>query len=275
MSVRLEGLGSKALRALKSKYRSAQYHSPLRHPLLYSGHRYLCPACGGSFRRFLSVPGGRRNAICPRCGARERQRLLWLYLTRETDLFQRPQAVLHFAPEPMLAHRLASVHGGRYVSADVAPRTAMERIDITDIPKPDGCFDVVICSHVLEHVPDDLRAMREVHRVLKSDGVAILQHPIDYARDRTYEDADIVEASARLEAFRQADHVRVYGRDFGDRLNAAGFECQAVRYRRVLPRNDVELYGLVSSASDDERPIDLDTFTRGDDIYLCRRSDRS
>jgi SAM-dependent methyltransferase len=198
----------------------------------------------------------------------ERHRLLWLYLERETDLFTRPQAVLHIAPEPIFAQRLKATHGPGYLSGDLFSPLAMERIDITDIHKPDGYFDVVLCSHVLEHVPDDLLAMRELRRVLKPGGIAIMQHPIDRHRQNTYEDWSITEPEAREAAFLQSDHVRIYGVDFEERLLRAGFSVEVVPYRERLSAAELDRYCLNSVAPG--RDPEVDAITRGEDIYLCR-----
>lgn len=230
-----------------------------RHPVLYRGERFACPCCGGSFGR-LAPQGGRRNARCPRCWSAERHRLLWLYVERETDLLSVPRRVLHFAPEAAIAERLAAQPQLEYVSADLAPGAAMVVMDITDIPAADGSYDVVIVSHVLEHIPDDARAMRELHRVLAPGGQALLQHPVDYARD-TYEDWSITTPEGRERAFLQDDHVRIYGRDLEQRLRAAGFDVAIRRYREELSPQERERFCL-DEGTDDQR---------SDDLYVCTK----
>jgi SAM-dependent methyltransferase len=169
----------------------------LRDPrLLRLGRRFECPLCERSFARFHRVSGV-PNVQCPGCGSRERQRGLWLYLQRRTDVLERPMRVLHFAPEDCLTERLRAIHGSTYLSGDLDGDVAMERIDITAIDKPAHAFDVVLVSHVLEHVPDDRLAMREIGRVLGPGGIAILQHPIDLSRPTTFEDWSITERRER------------------------------------------------------------------------------
>lgn len=240
----------------------------LSQSLFYSGRRYECPACGGHFRRLLAAEAGRPNASCPRCELMERHRLLWLYLERETDLFTRPQAVLHIAPEQIFAQRLKAVHDTGYLSGDLFSPLAMERIDLTDIHKRSACFDVVLCSHVLEHIPDDLQAMRELRRVLRPGGMAIMQHPIDRRRQHTYEDWSITEPRDRKAAFLQSDHVRIYGLDFEERLVQAGFSVEVINYREQLSPAELDRYCL--NAEVPGRDPDVDAITRGDDICSCR-----
>jgi SAM-dependent methyltransferase len=203
------------------------------HPLLYKGRRLECPICGGRFRR-MRHGRGRRDVQCPRCGSYERVRALWLFLRDQADLAAGGGRVLHFAPEPGIAAALGALPGVEYLSADLAPGVAMEVADITAIPHPGESFDAVVCSHVLEHVPDDRRAMAEVLRVLRPGGAAYFMQPVDFERAETYEDAAIVDPEERRRAFGQFNHVRVYGRDIVDRLQGAGFEVSERRYTEEL-----------------------------------------
>jgi SAM-dependent methyltransferase len=220
---------------------------PLRraygHPLLYWGKRLECPVCGGRFRR-MRHGRGRRDVQCPRCGSYERVRALWLFLRDQTDLAHGSHRVLHFAPEPSIAAAIEAMPGVEYVSADIEPGVAMEVVDITAIPPALGSFDVVICSHVLEHVPDDRRAMAEVFRVLDPGGTAYFMQPVDFERAETYEDPAIVAPEERVRAFNQFNHVRVYGRDIRKRLEDAGFELSERRYTEELDPADRARYAL-------------------------------
>jgi SAM-dependent methyltransferase len=221
--------------------------NPLRraygHPLLYRGRRLECPVCGGRFRR-MRHGRGRRDVQCPRCGSYERVRALWLFLRDQTDLAGGHRRVLHFAPEPSIAAAIEALPGIEYLSADIEPGVAMEVVDITAIPYPPRSFDAVICSHVLEHVPDDRRAMSEVYRVLRPGGRAYFMQPVDFERAETYEDDSIVAPEERARAFNQHNHVRVYGRDVRDRLEGAGFEVAERRYTEELDRADRARYAL-------------------------------
>lgn len=219
-----------------------------------------CPCCHGSFSAFQPfglVP--RPNAQCPGCGALERHRLLALYLRERTNLFDAAigtLAVLYVAPEAVMQSIIRPLPHVRYVSADLSSPIADERIDITSIPRPDAAFDVIFCNHVLEHVDDDRRAMRELCRVLKPGGWAILQSPMDSSLEATFEDPSVTDPRERERLFGQRDHVRLYGRDYGQRLAEAGFDVTIDRFSSTMPTAIRERSALPE-----------------EDIYICRRSD--
>jgi SAM-dependent methyltransferase len=226
------------------------YRPPLRGPLLwrYRGDRVTCPVCEGQFAKFMPriKPSGpnRPGARCPGCGASERHRHLWLYLARRRDLFTEPLRVLHFAPEPRISKRLRRLSNLDYVSADLNSPRAMIKADITKLQFDSASFDVVICSHVLEHVPDDHGALLEIRRVLRPGGWAVILVPIDRGRSQTFEDPSIVTARDRERTFGQSDHVRVYGRDFPERLGRAGFEVHDASLQASLGADLVARHGL-------------------------------
>lgn len=223
--------------------------------LRYAGRRVECPCCERRFARFVVPDPELLNAVCPWCGSHIRHRSLWLYLRERTDLLSRRARVLHVAPEHVLQERLRAREHLDYLSADLDSPIAMTHFDITDIPHPDASFDIVLCSHVLEHVPDDRKAMRELLRVLDPDGWAVIQVPIDYTRDDTWEDRAIASPEERERAYWQADHLRLYGRDFPRRLEEEGFAVKVDRWLHELPRETVERYGLYSL----------------EDMYLCTK----
>jgi SAM-dependent methyltransferase len=146
-----------------------------------------------------------------------------LFLRDRTDSSAPARTLLHIAPEPSLARHLAASPETRYITADRDPARANVAVDITELAFATGSFDVILCSHVLEHVPDDAAAMAELYRVLKPMGWAMLQVPLDEAREHTFEDPTIVDPAERERLFDQADHVRVYGRDYAARLERVGF----------------------------------------------------
>ncbi|HEU0016194.1 MAG TPA: methyltransferase domain-containing protein [Longimicrobium sp.] len=216
----------------------------------YRGSGRWCPVCGRSssrFRAFGNPP--RKDAQCAHCLSLERHRLAWLYLERRTDLFDgRPKRMLHVAPEACFAPRLRWRLGGGYLTADLDSPRAMVRMDITDIHHPDASFDVIFCSHVLEHVPDDRAAMREFRRVLKRGGWAILLVPI--TADRTYEDPSITDPVARLAEFGQEDHVRRCGPDYVERLREAGFDVAVTTVADLADAQDAARMGLTPAAGE-------------------------
>ena len=208
------------------------------------GDRYLCPLCEGRFRQFW--PSGiddRPNTLCPQCSSLERHRLLWLYLKNRTDFFTADLQLLHFAPEAILRDRFKAQPNITYLSTDLDSDLADVHMDITDLQFEDNRFDVILCVHVLEHIPDDAQAMKELYRVLKPGGWAIVQSPMDVHRATTFEDPSITSPEERERVFNQRDHVRLYGRDYEDRLEAAGFSVKIDGYVRELGEQ-AQTYGL-------------------------------
>lgn len=206
----------------------------------YFGFKYKCPFCNSSLRRFLPfgleyavlhkelvVGGGYRpNSLCPVCGSVDRERLVYLYLVNKTNIFKESAKLLHVAPEDRVAEALREQSNLDYLTADLYSQQVMVKMDICAIQFPDNSFDAIICNHVLEHIVDDRKAMSELYRVLKPGGWAILQVPISLALESTYEDFSITTASGREEAFGQEDHVRLYARDYKDRLEDIGFKVE-------------------------------------------------
>src|SRR4051812_28265569 len=212
--------------------------------IVYRGDRVECPCCGGRFRRFMPGVSHRATRVCPRCGAQERHRALWLYMRERTDLFSRPRlSILHWAPEYALQLSLSALPNAAYVSADLEGDEALQHMDMTDVPFKDGAFDLVVCVHVLEHVADDRQAIREMARVLKPGGVAMLLVPI-VLEQPTLEDPAVVTPQQRKDAYWQEDHVRLYGSDFPQRLEEEGFEVTVDRWVRTLDPATLERHGL-------------------------------
>jgi SAM-dependent methyltransferase len=227
---------------LKSALRTAR---DLVYRGLYRGTGRLCPVCEKMFRRFapFGVDGRRSDAMCPHCGSLERHRLLWLFFERKTDLFDgRPKSMLHIAPERCLVPRLRKRLGIGYITADLHDPAADVQLDVTDIHYPPDNFDVIYCSHVLEHVPDDRKALKQMQRVLKPDGWAVIMVPI--TTNTTYEDPTVTDPRERRRLFGQNDHVRRYGRDFVSRLLDAGFDVRVFGALDVGDETELELMGL-------------------------------
>jgi len=197
-----------------------------------------CPVCGGRFRRFLPFGRGRRrNARCPDCGSLERHRFLWLLLEDRYALLRRRARVLHIAPEPCIREALEANPALRYISVDLFDPAADRAASLTALPFPDDAFDMVICSHVLEHIADDGAAMAELHRVLAPGARAAVMVPIDMKRARTFEDPSINTAAGRAAAFGHPYHVRICGADYPDRLRDAGFAVCPIHSGDLLSRH--------------------------------------
>jgi len=216
--------------------------------VFYRGDVVTCPVCEKSFKKFL--PYGRikprENALCPSCLSLERHRLMWLYLKERTPFFTRPLHVLHIAPEACFIKRFEKVHGDRYITADIESPLAKVKMDIHQIPFEKNTFDVVLCNHVLEHVQDDIKAMSEIHRVLKPGGFAILQIPFfNPIPDVTFEDPTIVDKREREKIFGQDDHVRKYGHDYPERIKRAGLTPMAEPFVNELQEEVRNKFGLV------------------------------
>jgi SAM-dependent methyltransferase len=211
--------------------------------IVYRGRDRECPICGTRSRIFRTVGRPpRHDAQCPRCSALERHRLIWLFLRDRTNLFDGARKrVLHVAPERCFEPRLRARLGEGYVTGDLR-RAAMVRLDVTDLQYPDESFDVVLCSHVLEHVPEDRRAMRELYRVTKRGGWVLILVPIH--GDSTVEDATIVDRAERLKVYGHDDHVRSPGLDYADRLRDAGFDVAVVRGGDVVAPADTVRLGV-------------------------------
>ena len=210
------------------------------------GKTYTDPIDGKSFRKFL--PYGyekpRENVLSPSTLSLERHRLLWLYLKNETDFFTKPIQLLHFAPEQAFYKRFKKLDHITYTTTDLNSPLADVKADICDLPFDDNSFDVILCNHVLEHIPNDTKAMQELYRVMKPGGWGIFQIPQDLKREQTFEDNTITDRKERARIFGQYDHVRIYGRDYFDKLRNIGFTVEEVDYTNRLPKEDVEKYRL-------------------------------
>lgn len=214
--------------------------------LFCKGNRYTDPIDGKSYRKFL--PYGyqtqRPNVLAPGSLSLERHRLLWLYLKNDTDFFTEPKKVLHLAPEQAFHSRFKKQNNLDYTTADLDSPLADLKADIMDLPFTDETFDVAICNHVLEHVADDKKAMQELYRVLKKGGLGIFQVPQDLSRETTYEDVNITDPKERTKHFGQYDHVRVYGKDYFDKLRAVGFDVTAIDYSTKISPHLFDRYRL-------------------------------
>ena len=210
------------------------------------GDKYTDPIDGQSYRKFL--PYGyekvRENVLAPGTLSLERHRLCWLYLKNETSFFSSKLKVLHFAPEQAFYKRFRKMKNLEYITTDLNSPIADVKADICNLPFADNEFDFIICNHVLEHIPDDTKAMEELYRILAPNGTAILQIPLENDRKTTFEDDSITDPKERAKIFGQYDHVRIYGMDYFDKLASVGFSVEAVDYTKTFSEEEINTYRL-------------------------------
>lgn len=216
--------------------------------LFLVGDKYTDPIDGKSFKTFLPYGYGnqRNNVLSPSTLSLERHRLLWLYLQNETNFFSNNLKVLHFAPEQAFYKRFRKLKNLDYTTTDINSPLADIKADICHLPFDNNSYDVILCNHVLEHIPDDTKAMRELYRIMKPGGWGVFQIPQDISRKTTFEDDSITDKKERAEIFGQYDHVRIYGLDYFDKLRGIGFTVQEVDYTCKLSASDVEKYCLAN-----------------------------
>lgn len=216
---------------------------------------YFCPICSSNIRNFLPFGDpARENALCPVCKSLERHRLDWVFMQQRTSLFDgTAKRLLHIAPEASFSRLFRKIENLDYLSADLEDPRAMVKMDITNIDYADGSFSVIYCSHVLEHVQDDIKAMNEFLRVLKKGGWALLQVPI--TAEKTFEDPSITDPADRKRYFGQSDHVRRYGPDYIDRLRAVGFSAEKFKASDLLSEAECNRMG----------------FNKNKRVFFCRK----
>lgn len=249
-------------KTLKLKYRNYklwQFHKQIE------GNNVFCPICKSHFKYFASFGlMARINARCHNCNSLERHRLLFLYMESRLNFFNSDKNIrlLHFAPEKFFYDMFSTAENIDYFPCDLEPEiynyrgdTKVVKVDITNIPYEDQTFDFIMCNQVLEHVPNDVLAMQELFRVMKKDGAGFFQVPIDYNREKTYEDFSITALEAREKAFGQHDHVRWYGRDYKNKLKSIGFDVTEDDFIRCFTKKDIYKFGLI--------PTEL--------IYFCQK----
>jgi SAM-dependent methyltransferase len=213
-----------------------------------------CPICDSEI--FAYLPFGailRKNAQCPNCRTMERHRALWLYFEKHTSLFSDDKLsdvvkLLHFAPEKVFFDKFRSLNNIDYYPVDINPSNKLIRdtVDIQSIKYQDAMFDVIICNDVLEHVPRDHDAMRELCRVLKKDGVAYIHCPV-FNIETTIENPSYNTPELRLRHYGQEDHLRRYGNDFAQKLTNARFVVESVDMTKDLTEAELQLYGLTGN----------------------------
>jgi len=215
--------------------------------ILLSGDKFTDPIDGKSFRKFLSYGYNklRKNALSPSTLSLERHRLLWLYLKNETVLFEKKIKLLHFAPEQAFYKRFKKLRNIQYDTIDINSPLAKIKADICDLPIKENTYDFILCNHVLEHVLDDNKAMSELYRVLKKGGTGIFQVPIDMKREKTFQDDSITDKLERNKIFGQYDHVRIYGKDYFNKLEDTGFKVQQVDYSKKFSDKEILKFSII------------------------------
>lgn len=247
------------LRNVPRKYLQLFSHWALKVvALFYRGNKVECPVCNHHFSKFLPYGrvNARPNALCPNCLALERHRLMWLYLREKTNFFEPGKKVLHVAPEICFIDRFEKLHGENYITADIESPLAKVKMDIHQIPFEANTFDVAFCNHVMEHVADDIKAMSELHRVLKPGGWAIIQIPFfQPVPEVTFQDDSITDPKERERMYGQDDHVRLFGKDYPKRLAQGGFVVEENTFIHQLSPAMVSRYAL----------------PKDEIIYVCRK----
>ena len=214
--------------------------------LYFKGNQFTDPIDGSSYRKFLSYgyQNLRENALCPGTLSLERHRLLWLYLTRKTNFLNQPLKVLHIAPEQVFYTKFKAIKDWEYTTTDLHSPLADIKADICALPFNNDQYDLIFCNHVLEHIPDDKKAMEELYRVLKKGGTLIAQVPLNEELDETFEDDTITDKKERTRIFGQYDHVRLNGKDYYTRLNTVGFESKGITFINTMSIEEIDRFGL-------------------------------
>lgn len=226
--------------------------------LFYKGNNVECTVCNNTFKKFMPYgygAGSHKNRLCPTCLSLERHRLLWLFLKKHTNLFTAKLDVLHMAPEQPFIKRLRKLNNINYTTADLVSPIADVKTDIRNMDFADESFDVFICNHVMEHIDEEQKALKEVYRILKPNGWAILQVPIDYTLELTFEDSLIKTPKEREKYFGQYDHVRQYGKDYAVRLREAGFKVTENNFVKTFSNSEINRY----------------RFDKNEIIYFCEK----
>lgn len=225
----------------------------------YFGNKVYCNLCNQTFRKFKSKGNNiivRRNAVCPKCESLERTRVLNEFLKNETEIFLKPLKVLHIAPEKCI-YDLIKKTNCEYIDGDINPALATHQIDITDIKYSDNYFDLIICAHVLGHVPDEKKAISELYRVLNTTGKLIVQTLIG-KNSITLEDNNIILPHERLKIYGEHDLVRLHGLDFSNRLKIENTKVTTIDYKNTFTKKEQEKFCF----GDGQREL----------IFLCKKN---
>jgi predicted SAM-dependent methyltransferase len=209
-------------------------------------NKVYCPIAKNEFKAFVKIG---TELITPSNGARARQRLVWHYLENELKILSNEITLLHTAPELSFYEILIKAKNIKYIPGDkmvngYSNQKGIQKIDLTNLEFEDSSFDCIVSNHVLEHIPEDRKAMSEMFRVLKVGGVAVITVPINESLSETYEDSTIVTPKDRKKHFGQWDHMRWYSTDIKERLEEAGFRVELIRYGELFSSEEFEKYGF-------------------------------
>jgi predicted SAM-dependent methyltransferase len=228
--------------------------------IFYLGNRVKCPICNKHYRKFL--PYGyvisRENALCPNCLSLERHRLLWLFLKEKTDFFTKKRKFLHIAPELCFIKYFRKLENLEYTTADLESPWADVYLNVENMPFSDESFDIIMANHILEHVENLDMALKEIYRILKKDGMAILISPINSSREKTYEDKTITDPLEREKHFGQKDHLRVFGQDYAKILQRDGVEIFEDKFIETIKKEDIIRYSLADADN-----LNMETYIYG------------
>ena len=197
------------------------------------------------FTKHHIIGGGyRENCTCPKCGKNDRERWIYYVLKNKLDILNATGRILHFAPESSIKELIMQNKNIDYYTCDIIPGFAMHIVDITDIQFKNNTFDYVICNHVMEHIPNEKKAVSEIKRILKKNGKWIFSFPI-CTDMKTQEDKKVVTKEQRLELYGQEDHVRLYGNDFLKRFKKYGLKIEVFTPNEQLKKSEIEKYGFI------------------------------
>jgi len=209
-------------------------------------NKVFCPIANREFKTFITLGNDKRT---PSNGAKCRQRLVWLYLTKELNILHDSLKILHVAPELSYFEVLKKQKNIEYFPGDkmvdgYSNQKGVNNIDLTELKYDNDFFDLIICNHVLEHISDDRKAISEIYRVLKNGGKAIVTVPIDENLEKTREDPCIISPVDRKKYFGQWDHLRVYATDVKQRFENEGFNTEMIRYASKFSAEERSKMGL-------------------------------
>lgn len=239
------------------------YHSAVKDLFDYRGLELECEICNSKVERFLPfgykehntdhtveyniIGSDTENFSCPNCYSHDRERHIFKFFDK-LDMWDKniiDKKILHIAPERHIQEKIRQMNTEEYICGDLYPTSdTIVRVDITDIQYNDNYFDFILCNHVLEHVPNDIKAIKELYRVLKSGGYAILQTPYSQMISNSFENIEINTKELRRKYYGQSDHVRIYGQDLFEKIKLAGFKLKIVKSEELFNSEEARIYGF-------------------------------